>query len=403
MKKRVLFVINTLGQAGAEKVLLTMLNAIDPNQYEIDLYVMLNQGDLISDVPSYVNVLNKNISDKPILGRAGKRHLILEVLKSGLRHGAVFQTFPYMISNLWRMMENGKVLYDKLLWRMVAHGAKRFQTDYDVAIAFLEGASTYYVADYVHAKRKAAWVHVDMDLAGYNDYLDRDSYDKIDHIFAVSEEVKEAFLEVHPECMLKTNVFYNLIDQENIRRLAKQGKPEGFEEKGLRLLTVGRLHSQKAYDVAIQAMAYLRKWRYPIKWYVIGDGPLKKSLQELIDQKKLTDDFILLGAKKNPYPYFANCDIYVHATRFEGKSIAIQEAQTLGCAVIVSDVSGNREQVVNGYDGVVCDLNGKKLAEAIADLAENPYVRKRMGNRNMEKDLGYSKKSIAQLFTLIEQ
>ena len=155
--------------------------------------------------------------------------------------------------------------------------------------------------------------------------------------------------------------------------------------------------------MAIQAMAYLRKWRYPIKWYVIGDGPLKKSLQELIEQKKLTDYFILLGAKKNPYPYYANCDIYVHATRFEGKSVAIQEAQTIGCAVIVSDVSGNREQVVNGYDGVICDLNGKKLAEAIVNLAENPYVRKRMGNRNLEKDLGYSKKSIDQLFAQIEQ
>ena len=403
MKKKVLFVINTMGQAGAEKALLTLLRAMDPMEYDIDLYVMLNQGELISDVPEYVHLLNRHFSKSSVLSRGGKRHLILEVLKSGLRHGAFFSTFFYMVSNLWRMMEQSRIQPDKLLWRMVAKGGKRFKTEYDVAIAYLEGASTYYVADYVNARKKAAWVHVDMDLAGYNEYLDTDCYDKINHIFAVSEEVRDAFVEVHPECVEKTDVFYNLIDQDSIRRLAKEGTPEGFDEKVLRLLTVGRLHSQKAYDVAIQAMAYLRKWRYPIKWYVIGDGPLKKSLQELINQKKLTDYFILLGAKKNPYPYYANCDIYVHATRFEGKSVAIQEAQTLGCAVIVSDVSGNREQVVNGYDGVICDLNGKKLAEAIVNLAEDPYVRKRMGNRNLEKDLGYSKKSIDQLFAQIEQ
>ena len=63
----------------------------------------------------------------------------------------------------------------------------------------------------------------------------------------------------------------------------------------------------------------------------------------------------------------------------------------------------HREQVVNGYDGVICDLNGKKLAEAIADMAEDPYIRRRMGNRNLQKDLGYTKKSIEQLFSMIEQ
>ena len=396
MKKKVLFTINTLEQKKAGKVLINLLAAFEPSEYDIDLYIMLGRGDLLSKLPSYVNVLNKTVSERSSVTKK-------ECFLLGIRNGAFFQTLPYIISNFCRMSEKNSVSLPDLMGKTVAKGANRFKTEYDVAIAFSEGAATYYVADYVKAKKKAAWIHENMDADGFFEYLDENAYDKYNHVFAVSEGVKESFLEVHPECMHKTDIFYNLIDPEIIRSLAKEGTAEGFRDKGLRLLTVGRLHSQKAYDVAIQAMTYLRKWHYPIKWYVIGDGPMKIKLQELIDQKKLTDYFILLGAKENPYPYFANCDIYVHATRFEGKSVAIQEAQTLGCAVIVSDVSGNREQVVNGYDGVICDLNGKKLAEAIADMAEDPYIRRRMGNRNLQKDLGYTKKSIEQLFSMIEQ
>ena len=67
-----------------------------------------------------------------------------------------------------------------------------------------------------------------------------------------------------------------------------------------------------------------------------------------IEQLGLQNAFILVGAVNNPYPYYTQADLYVHATRFEGKSIAIQEAQTLGCPMVVSDCSGNREQVIQG-------------------------------------------------------
>ena len=52
--KKVLFVINTLGGAGAEKALLELLKRFSPEQYQTDLYVLLEQGELISQVPEYV-------------------------------------------------------------------------------------------------------------------------------------------------------------------------------------------------------------------------------------------------------------------------------------------------------------------------------------------------------------
>lgn len=97
-------------------------------------------------------------------------------------------------------------------------------------------------------------------------------------------------------------------------------------------------------------MKILKDHGVKARWYVLGEGELREKLQSQINRLGLQNDFVLLGAKTNPYPYYRQCDLYVHATRFEGKSIAIQEAQTLGCTILVSDSSGNREQVIQGED-----------------------------------------------------
>jgi glycosyltransferase involved in cell wall biosynthesis len=102
-------------------------------------------------------------------------------------------------------------------------------------------------------------------------------------------------------------------------------------------------------------MAELKEKGLPVRWYVIGEGALREDLEQKILETGMEEDFILLGAKENPYPYMKECDIYAHLTRFEGKSIAIQEALTLGKAVIASDCSGNREQIRDKEDGILCE------------------------------------------------
>lgn len=57
-KKKVLFVINTLGRAGAEVALLSLFSALDPNKYDISLYVIMAQGEMADELPSYVHLRN---------------------------------------------------------------------------------------------------------------------------------------------------------------------------------------------------------------------------------------------------------------------------------------------------------------------------------------------------------
>ncbi len=377
--KELLFVINTLGRAGAETALVELLDRLDPEEYRAELYVLTNQGDMVSEIPKHVRLLNRHFEAISVLDPEGQKALCRQVWKAMFNRLTVVKCFPYLIKNFCAMLSERKVLPDKLLWRVMSDGGQRMEKRYDLAVAFLEGGASYYVSNHVKADRKAAFLHVDYGRAGYTRSLDRDCYLKFDKIFAVSGEVKEAFLEVYPECESRTDIFHNLIDGERIHVKAKDSG--GFEDdfSGQRILTVGRLTKQKAFEISVEAMKLLKDEGLRVRWYVLGEGDQRKVLEEQIRTLGLEEDFLLLGAVDNPYPYMLQADVYVHASRYEGKSIAIQEAQILGKAILVSDCSGNREQVEHDVDGMMCDLSPAGIAAGIGELLRDEGKRKRLG------------------------
>lgn len=401
MKAKILFVINTFSRAGAETALLELLRKLSPEQYDISLFILTSQGELVPELPPHVHLLNPAVDNTSVLSTAGKKKLLKQVLRSLFRKGTVFRLFWYLLRNLWDMLLKGSVALDKLLWRVLSEGAPRNDTYYDLAIAYLEGGSTYYVADHVKAGKKAAFVHIDYALAGYNRKLDLNCYDQYDRIFTVSDEVKQHFLEVYPECKEKMDVFHNILNVSEIRR--KSLLPGGFTDgySGTRILTVGRLTSQKALELSIDALKLLKDAGGQFRWYVLGEGDQRGKLEQKINDLDLTEDFILCGAVDNPYPYLAQTDLYVHASRFEGKSIAIQEAQILGCAMLVSDCNGNREQVTDGVDGKVCSLTPEAIRDGIQWLMEHPDERKQFAEAAGQK---YNKQTneVYKLTALVE-
>lgn len=403
MKKQILFVINTLGQAGAEVAMLELIKKLNIQEVDIDLLVLTGQGELIDLVPRYVNVLNTDYCHASVLSEEGRKNLKRTVIKSAFRRGNIFRLMPYMIRNLFHMLRNNRVQSDKLLWRLVSDGAPVFKKEYDLAIAYLEGGSTYYVGDHVRAKKKAAFVHIDYSKAGYTRKLDKNCYLLFDRIFTVSAEVKAKFLEGYPECTDKVKIFENLIDCEGIVKKSKLNGGFNDDYKGVRLLTVGRLTHQKAYDIAIQALKIVKENGYAVRWYVLGEGDKRAELEKLISENELENDFILAGAVSNPYPYYAQTDIYIHASRYEGKSIAIREAQTLGCPIIASDCSGNREQIQNGIDGILCKLTAQDIAKGIMLLIDDKSLREKYSIESRKKNIvdeSYHIEMISELLSI---
>lgn len=403
--KKILFVMNTMGQGGAETALLELLDSIDKSEYEVSLFVLTGQGEMITRLPNAVKLLNTKFDTAPVLDVQGRKNLKKTVLKSLFRRANIIRLCPYLVANLLRMIKSKKVMLDKLLWRVISDGADRFNDEYDLAVSYLEGGAAYYVADHVKAKKKAAFIHVDYNLAGYNRKLDKNCYLKDDMIFGVSDEVRDVFVSVYPECKDKSAVFHNLINTEKIKERSKliEECSESWKKARLTkkmLLTVGRLTSQKALDVSIRACKLLKDSGENVCWYVLGEGDLRKDLENLISELGLENDFMLPGVTKNPYPYIAEADVYVHCSRFEGKSIAIQEAQVLGKPIVVTDCSGNREQVEPRIDGLMCNLDEKEIADSIREFLHSKDLCERLGAAAAKKISG-EKKELDKLYNLL--
>ena len=270
MKKKLLFVINTLGHAGAEVALFELFARLDRNRYEIFLYVILGQGEMFLNLPSDVHILNSLYSTESVLSEAGRKQMQKKCMHALLKKGYRRQNLSYVLKQYRKMKKKGSVQMDKLLWRVLSDSCEQFQEQFDLAVAYLEGGATYYVAEHVNAKKKAAFVHIDYGSSGYSREMDLGCYDKIDRIFTVSDEVKKHFLDFYPGYEDKTEVFHNLIDQDKIR--SRAGEEGGFSDgyEGFRILTVGRLNPQKAYEVAIDVMKILREAGVDARWYVLG-------------------------------------------------------------------------------------------------------------------------------------
>ena len=117
---------------------------------------------------------------------------------------------------------------------------------------------------------------------------------------------------------------------------------------------------------------------YDVRWFVLGEGPARRSLEEKIRQKRLSQRFILLGNKANPYPYMNRADIIVHCSLNEGKSVAIDEAMLLAKPIILTDYPTAKDQITSGVNGIICDISAEGVAEAVQKLIENQAFREKL-------------------------
>ena len=388
--KKILFVMNTMGRAGAERALIALMNTLPREEYDISLLSLINRGEMFQEVPEHVHILNRKPKPRSVLSLSGQLALIGTTVKCFFYRFRGFGLSGYLLRNLKAQMGH-QIHLDKLLWRVIARGTPAPEEEYDLAVAYLEGASTYFVADAVRAKKKASFVHIDYQKAGYSPALDLDAYDKIDQVFSVSREAGESFLKVYPEHREKLTLFRNIIDAARIQDLSRQDIPAdcpfSASRAAYKLVTVGRLNYQKGYDIAIPALKLLRDRGLDIDWFILGEGSLERELRGQIRELGLSEHFFLLGTRQNPYPYIRQGDLYIHATRFEGKSIAIEEAQVLGKAIIASDCTGNREQITPGENGILIPLSAENIADSIEALLKQPEKIKIFERANTAKDL----------------
>lgn len=365
MKKKLLFVIDSLECGGAEKSLTSLLSLIDYEQYDVDLQLCKMDGMFMELVPKSVNIL-------PILGFYNFCNLsFLEQIKT-LKKQYIFSRIK-----LFFMVRLNKNLHtSQSFWKICKNSFEALEKKYDVAIAYGQGFPTYFVAEKVKSKKKIAWVNTDYINAGYNASADKQYYNEFDNIVSVSEEAKNVLEVCFPEFNKKFVVIKDINNAEFINTMAnKEMVFQEIDRNIVKIVTVGRLVQLKGYDLAIQSAELLNKEGINFKWYVIGEGPERDNIQKMIRDNKLEDKFVLLGQKSNPYPYIKNCDIYVQTSRYEGFGLAIAEAKILNKIVITTNFDAAYNQINNGKSGIIVQTNYKDIAQNIMKIIEDRRLR----------------------------
>lgn len=380
MKKKILFVIESLNCGGAEKALVSLLDLIDYDKYDIDLLLTQRGGIFEELLNENVNILDTIKFSKSVNKSIIKNILDFNILLS-------FNRLKYFF-----MLKGNKMNLHKaqLFWKVFNKQIDSLNTEYDIAIAYNQGFSTYYVAEKVNANRKIAWLNIDFEKAGYKKDLDEKFYNKFDVINVVSEEGAELFKKCYPK--LSNNIKYSedIINPNMIYNMANSEESFTDNYKGTRILTVGRLAYQKGYDIATKACKILKEENIDFRWYVLGDGEEKNNIEKDIQKYDISDRFFLLGLKKNPYSYMKDCDIYVQTSKFEGKPLTIREAHLFNKPVVSTNFSTAKSLLHDKSNCILTELNPQSVADGILEIINNTELKTQIINNITRQKKGNS-------------
>ena len=334
---KILFLIHDLGQGGAEKVLVNLVNNMDRSKFDISVTVLFGGG------------VNE------------------QFLAPDIHFHAVF---PKEVPGNSKLM---KLLTPKQLHKLCV------KEHYDIEVSYLEGPSARVISGCQDPYTKlVSWIHVEqhtMDkLAGSfrSENEARECYNRFDQTVCVSQYVHDDFcrlLNFQKPC----RVLYNTVESDKILAVASEEAP-GLENDGkIRLVAVGTLKQSKGYMRLLQIIKRLRDDQFPVHLYILGIGPLQQEMGEYIRQNKLRDNVTMLGYQTNPYKYVSKCDLFVCASFAEGFSTAATEALIVGTPVCTVEVSGMKEMLgENNEWGVVTENSEESLYQGIQSLLDSP-------------------------------
>ena len=252
---------------------------------------------------------------------------------------------------------------------------------------------------HIKASKRAVWIHGAI-LGGDNpnrNYLKwLGSFDKA---FCVSPAMVDYFEKICPVMKGRTEIFYNMLDTGTI--LEKAGNNEKIDGS-LVLTTVGRLSHEKGQDMIPQTVRYLLDAGYQVKWYVVGDGPLRKTVQEKCKQYDVVEEVVLTGTLSNPYPYMKGCNIYVQTSYEEGWGLTVQEAKILHKPIVTTDLPAMREQIVHMKNGIITEgISPEALFEGIKTLLDNPALCAQF-TEELKKESHDNTQELEKLYAFIE-
>lgn len=302
---KILFLINSLGGGGAERVLVNLVNNMDLKKYDISVRTLIDDGP------------NKEYLNKKI-----KYDFLFHKSFRGLNY---LDRIPGIYSYAVR-------------------------GEYDLVVAYLHGVWTRILAKAPTDQHTVAFLHANMHRSPFmKELVQRKKveacFKNYDRIVAVSESVRQSFVEV-TGISKNTCVKYNTFNIPFILECAgEKGLSLLKNENGITLCSVGKLESVKGFDRMIRVLAKLKNDGILFTWNVVGEGSERNKLEDMVKEYRLNDQIRFCGFDRNPYKYIANSDLFVCSSYSEGFSSVVAESIIIGTPVLTTDCSGMKEML----------------------------------------------------------
>ena len=332
MNKKIVFFLYDLSIGGAEKVVIRLSNYLAKKGYQIEILLINNNNVFIDEIDQRIKVTSfnlKKISQSLIP--------LVKLIKK--------KNYDFFLSNIWPLT-------------IVS------------VIAFLFSPSQLKKLILVeHCHLKEEWQKNNFIFKYFQKLSVNILYNLSKQIISVSEGVRDDLIEKGVK-KDKTLVIYNPAFTEP--KLSKVDLPEEAiswsQHLGTKIITVANFKTQKNFPNLIRSMEILKKdKKIECKLLIVGDGPRRSEIEELILEKSLNNDICLLGQYSYPLNLVNLADIFVLSSDFEGFGLVIVEALSLGKTVVSTDCkSGPAEIIGNNEYGYLCKVDDSKdLAEKI--------------------------------------
>lgn len=337
-KIKVLFRHRSMEMGGVEKVILSMLNNLDKEKFDMTICLNINQGELRNEFPSdirkvYIADGKEDFSKNGIINK-------IQLLKRKLK--------------LEKADKNPEIA-DRIL-----------NEKYDVEIATTYSVYKTALNSTNKNSKKIAWLHSDLTLEGFNPYREEifKNMQQFDYIIYGSQQCKDALEEKFPDVKFPPGkVVLNAIPIKEIKAKALEFVPE--KEETPMFVSVGRLHFRKGYKTLLEVHKKLLDDGYLHHIQIIGDGEDYQELSNRISELNVQDTFKLLGTKLNPYPFVKNSDFYIMPSESEGWPLIIAETLILQKPILATNVGGIPEMITHEKTGYLVKYSQEGLYQGM--------------------------------------
>lgn len=389
MKKKILFLCSNMRIGGFQKSLVSLLQYFDYEKYDVDLLLFRPEGVFMSLIPEQVKIIPPPIIPDYLESTKEALPILLKKHKIGLL--------------LWRAFSGCMSAINKGVgaWLLSRAIPKLHGKHYDIVIDYNGQWQLYYMVDKIDGIKKYSYFHSDYAKWKYYLYTDRIYYQKVDAIVTVSDDCMLSMQKLFPRQKGKIYCIENIIADKtvNIYPIGSNNFQDDFS--GKRLVTVGRVCSDKGLDYALEACRILKEQGERFRWYWIGPYTDLSLLKERTATLNINEEFVFLGATDNPYDYMRNAYLLIHPSKFEGKAVAVEESKVLAIPVVATNYSTVSNQIVDGENGSIVEMNADALAKKIKYYLQHPELREKQ-HAYMLRNCTGNAKEIDKLYELIE-